>query len=163
MGNDSFIIVKSLSPILQGRPLKGDELEIEHEVTYGLMPALERQAAGSMIDICNCASLMGGTMGCALRSFACCLCCAAPRKFGEGRELQRVNVYGNILRDKLNGFKFFGGEDPSVVDVSLYGVLEPFVRIQSACIIELMGSENDVLRQWHGRMKSRSEHIDIFK
>jgi glutathione S-transferase len=161
--NDSFIIAKSLSPILQGRPLKGDELEIEWEVTYGLMPALEVHAAGSISDLCACAALLGGTMGCALRTFACSLCCAAPRKISEGKDLRTVPEYGDMLRDRLNGFSFFGGDSPNVLDVSAYGVLEPFARVQSSCVDCLLGPPGDVLREWHNRMKDKSKHVDIFQ
>ena len=35
--NDSFIVVKTLAPILQGRPLTDEELQLEEMNTYGVM------------------------------------------------------------------------------------------------------------------------------
>ena len=43
--NDSFIMVKNLSPILYGKPLTEDEIKFEEEMTFGLMVALESQLA----------------------------------------------------------------------------------------------------------------------
>ena len=42
--NDSFIITKTLAPILFGDALSPAELELEELVTYGLMLAFEREA-----------------------------------------------------------------------------------------------------------------------
>ena len=41
--NDSYIMVKNLSPILHDHVMTDDELLFEEEMTYGLMIALEAQ------------------------------------------------------------------------------------------------------------------------
>lgn len=162
--NDSFIIVKSLAPILQGRPLTDDELEIERQVTYGLMVAAEKHTAGSLQDLCACASLMGGRLGCLLRSTACCVCCIGPRKIGEGKELRSIQAYGDMLREQLGSGLFLGGGDrASVLDASVFGVLEPFARAGSSCVDVLLGPQGDALRSWHCRMQAASSHVDIFR
>lgn len=161
--NDSFVIVKSLAPILQGRPLTDDELEVERQVTFGLMIAAEKEVAGSFKDLCSCASLLGGTLGCFLRSCACVLCCFLPRKIGAGKELLAIQSYGDILREQLGAGSFLGGgEKPSVLDLSVYGVLEPFHQASSSCMADLLGPTGAPLRSWHDRMRVACAHVDLF-
>merc|ERR1712190_299456 len=58
--NDSYIIVKNLAPILQGRELTDQEELVEKKLTSEIMIALERECASSVRDLCGCASLAGG-------------------------------------------------------------------------------------------------------
>mmetsp|Transcript_1862 Transcript_1862/g.4254 ORF Transcript_1862/g.4254 Transcript_1862/m.4254 type:complete len:256 (-) Transcript_1862:276-1043(-) len=163
--NDSFIIVKSLAPILQGRPLTQDEEDIEREVTFGLMIAGEKSTAGSCRELCSCGILMGGALGCLLRVAACVLCCVGPRKVGQGKSLRSIQEYGDILREHLASGKFLGGGDkPSVLDVSVFGVLQPFVKVQATWVEELLGpNSSDTLFGWFERMEEATSHVDIFK
>jgi len=162
--NDSVVIVRSLAPVLQGRPLTGDELEIERLITSGLMVALERDVAGSVQDLCACADLLGGCFGCVLRSSACCICCCVgPRRIGAGREVLSIREYGDALREHLGGGEFLGGgEKPSVIDLSLFGLLEPFVRASCSCMAKLFGGPENRLAEWHARMRQATSDIDIF-
>eukprot|EP00443_Scrippsiella_acuminata_P048458 CAMPEP_0115187690 /NCGR_PEP_ID=MMETSP0270-20121206/10623_1 /TAXON_ID=71861 /ORGANISM="Scrippsiella trochoidea, Strain CCMP3099" /LENGTH=255 /DNA_ID=CAMNT_0002600845 /DNA_START=62 /DNA_END=829 /DNA_ORIENTATION=+ len=161
--NDSFIIVKSLAPILQGRPLTLDELEIERQVTFGLMVAAEKQTASSIQELCSCGALLGGCMGCLLRSSSCALSCVAPRKIGAGKDLRSMQEYGDMLREHIGAGSFMGGGDkPSVLDVSVFGVLEPFNRAGCSCIDDLLGDSGNALRSWHNRMRAATAEVNIF-
>jgi hypothetical protein len=53
--NDSFIMVKNLSPILYGKALTEEELKFEEEMTFGLMNVLEARVIGNSTDMKNCA------------------------------------------------------------------------------------------------------------
>mmetsp|Transcript_3288 Transcript_3288/g.10064 ORF Transcript_3288/g.10064 Transcript_3288/m.10064 type:complete len:256 (-) Transcript_3288:105-872(-) len=161
--NDSFIIVKSLAPILQGRPLTQDEEEVERQVTFGLMIAAEKRTAGSVKELCACGALLGGVLGCFLRAGSCVICCVGPRKIGAGKQLKSMKEYGDMLRDHLASGEFLGGGSrPSVLDVSVFGVLSPFARVEAICIDELLGHEGDPLRAWYDRMRSATAGVDIF-
>eukprot|EP00747_Dinoflagellata_sp_TGD_P184735 gnl/TRDRNA2_/TRDRNA2_40644_c0_seq1.p2 gnl/TRDRNA2_/TRDRNA2_40644_c0~~gnl/TRDRNA2_/TRDRNA2_40644_c0_seq1.p2 ORF type:complete len:247 (+),score=54.07 gnl/TRDRNA2_/TRDRNA2_40644_c0_seq1:92-832(+) len=160
--NDSFIMVKSLAPILQGRPLREEELDLEKQVAFGLMVALEREAAGSISDMWGCGGLMGGGSGCVLRAAAPCIVCCVSRSIGKDRPLLSLREYADLLRMHLGASSFFGGGEPSIVDVSLFGTLLAFVRAGNSCVERLFGPSDDKLRAWHTRMQKRCEDIDIF-
>mmetsp|Transcript_29136 Transcript_29136/g.63262 ORF Transcript_29136/g.63262 Transcript_29136/m.63262 type:complete len:247 (-) Transcript_29136:641-1381(-) len=162
--NDSFIIAKSLAPILQGRPYTPEELEIEREMTFGLMVAGEMRTAGSCKELCACGALLGGKIGCFLRCCSCALCCFAPGIIGKNQQLKSVQGYGDMLRDHLGSNQFLGGGDkPSALDLSVFGMLQPFARIGAAWIEDLLGPHGDALSQWYDRMEGATSHIDIFK
>eukprot|EP00854_Cymbomonas_tetramitiformis_P005034 gene5034-6135_t len=58
--NDSFIMVKSLAPILDGQALSPELLELEELNTFGLMIALELEIAESGSELRKCSPLVGG-------------------------------------------------------------------------------------------------------
>jgi len=160
--NDSYNMVKVLAPILQGRPLTDDELELESEVTYGLMISMEKATSGNCKELCACGTLLGDCSGCLLSFFSICICCLGPRKFPTS--LQSIKVYGQILQDHLGAGQYFGGgEEPSIIDCSVYGLLQPWDKVQSVGLAELLGSENDPLHAWHERMRAVSPHVNIWE
>lgn len=154
--NDSYIIVKNLSPILQGRPLTEQEVDIEHFLTFGIMLALEKKTASDTRSLCGCAGLMGGGMGCVLR---CCApviaCCIGPRMMKD-KDLRSLPEYSQSLKDYLGTHPFFGGPEPSVTDASLFGTIAPFDAAGAASAIELLGDTSSPLRKWFEAMSVKA-------
>jgi len=151
--NDSFIMVKHLAWILDGKPLSDEQLRIEKMISFGLMIAMERSVAMSVHELCLCSKMDG-------LGFLCCLApciasCCGP-SVGKGKDLKKIVEYGQELKDFLKGKQFFSGlENPGINDISLYGVIEPFQHAKNAVVNELLGSNEDPLRIWHNTMKSK--------
>lgn len=158
--NDSYIIIKNMSPILAGRALTEDEEAFEKEVTFELMLALEKACARSTCSLCGCGRLMGGGTGCVLRCLAPCIACMVGPRMFKGKVLKTLPEYGSRFGDKLGSKPFFGGDEPSICDVSLFGVLIPFVAATDAADVFLNGHTS--LRTWHEKMESKTSHIKIF-
>jgi glutathione S-transferase len=161
--NDSHIMVKNLAPILQGRPFTAEEEALERLSTYNLMIALEKATLSSTVDVCRCAYLAGGRMCCMLGICAPVLACCVGPRIGHGRaDLRGVAEYHTILRNKLGDKPFFGGKEPTVADVALFGVLVPFDATKASCMVELLGDINDPVHMWHERMVEKTLGINIF-
>lgn len=162
--NDSFVMVKSLALVLQGRPLTAEEEGIEKEMTAGFMIAAEKHTASSCGELCACAPVAGGSTGVLMRLFSCCICCCIAKKIGKGKELKPIEDYGDLLRGHLGSNQFLsGGSEPGVLDVSVFGVTQPWAKAKSPVLQELLGPSSDPLSAWHERMKALSTHVDIFR
>lgn len=159
--NDSYIIVKNLAPILQGRPLTPEEVELEKTVTFGLMIELERVTGSSTCALFSCAGLMGGGMGCCLRIAAPCIACCIGPNIGKDKGLKSLGEYQEMLVKHLKG-DFFGGSDPGVLDASIYGVLMPFDAAHVPAVESLLGDLGAPLQAWHQRMTAKAAGIEIF-
>jgi len=165
--NDSFVMVKSLARILQGTPLTAAEEDLEKQMTFGLMVALEKNTAGNSRDLRGCGCLHGGCPGCFLYTFSCCLACCAAGRVGKdapqilGEEPRSIDEYAAMLRNHLGSSKFLGGDEPKVLDVSVFGVLTPFEKAQCACVPCLLGSSDDPLRKWYSRMQEQAQQKQI--
>jgi hypothetical protein len=122
--NDSFICVKNLAKIVDGKELSDRLLAVEEMATFGLMIEMEHAVARSCHDLCTCGCLLGGCQGALLSMFACCLCCAVDIK--KGRELKTTAEYSKLMKEALGSAKFFHGKVPGIVDISVYGLLKPF-------------------------------------
>mmetsp|Transcript_4017 Transcript_4017/g.11767 ORF Transcript_4017/g.11767 Transcript_4017/m.11767 type:complete len:247 (+) Transcript_4017:98-838(+) len=160
--NDSYIIVKTLAPILQGRELTPRELKIEEILTFEIMIALERDCASSTRSLCGCGSLLGGFKGIVLSCMAPCIASCIGPKMGRDRNLREVGAYGESLKMELGDNPFFGGTEPCVTDVSIYGVLLPFEVAGAACVTSLVGVSPDPLRAWYDRMAEKARGTNIF-
>eukprot|EP00928_Gymnodinium_smaydae_P027890 TRINITY_DN21423_c0_g2_i2.p1 TRINITY_DN21423_c0_g2~~TRINITY_DN21423_c0_g2_i2.p1 ORF type:complete len:238 (+),score=46.73 TRINITY_DN21423_c0_g2_i2:201-914(+) len=160
--NDSYIIVKNLSPILQGRPLTEKEVELEHILTFGVMLALEKSCASSCCSLCGCGKIAGGGIGCALRCLSCCIaCCVGPKMF-KGKEIKTLSEYSEVLKGFLGNGPFFGGSEPSVSDASVFGLIAPFDKAGCECADDLLGDSSSPLRTWHEAMSSKASGVKAF-
>ncbi len=152
--NDSFIVVKSLARILDGSDLSKDLIEIEEMNTYGLMVALEADVAGSCTDLVKCAPNMGCCFCCLLTSFSCCICCFAPGNFRKRfPDLKGLEHYSQQFTKALGSKQYFHGDKPGIVDVSICGVMSPFVHAgNQVSITKFLGSSGPLF-EWYNRMK----------
>lgn len=159
--NDSYIILKNLSPILQGRPLTEQEIEIDSLATSGIMLALEKATASSCSSLCRCAGLMGGGLGCMLRCASCCIACCIGPGMMKDKNLKSFAEYSEILKQHLGGKAFFGGLEPCVTDVGLYGMIVPFDMASAPCVDALLGDHSSPLRTWFDAMARTAGGIKI--
>lgn len=158
--NDSYIIVKSLSPILAGRPLTKEEIDFDHLITFGVMLALEKHTASSVRNLCRCAGLIGGGMGCGLALFSPFVACCVAPSIGRDKNIKTLPEYGQEVLKFLGSKDFFGGQAPSINDVALFGMLVPFVAATDTADA-LLGEIGSPLRAWHDRMDGRCHGINI--
>uniref|UniRef100_A0A7S3Z901 GST N-terminal domain-containing protein n=1 Tax=Lotharella globosa TaxID=91324 RepID=A0A7S3Z901_9EUKA len=143
--NDSFIMVKELAKILDGKALTPELIEVEETFTFGAMISLEADVADSCSDLCGCAGLLGGCLGCLLGTLSCCIACGVNIRKGKP-ELKDTTTYGAMLSEKLRGKKFFHGDEPGIVDVSLFGAMLPFAEAKTQA---LEGFLDAGMREWH--------------
>lgn len=148
--NDSYIIVKTLAPLLDGQKLSPELLELEELNTFGLQPALEIALMETASDLRKYSSLFGGFLGSMIFLLSCCLPFCAPNAIRKKNpEVKTVKEYGVQIAEKLKGMDYFHGEKPGIVDVSIYGVIEPFFKVDAECADVLLKCG---LEEWHARM-----------
>lgn len=154
--NDSYIMVKSLAPILD-QPLTKEQVELEELVTFGLMIAMEKKLAGNCCSLCKCACKVCCCPGFMLGCCAPILCCFGPSKVGADQpDLKTVSEYSVQIAKFLEGKQFFSGrEEPGINDLSLYGMLGGFVAVGDSSVNDFLGGKDDPLRLWHTRMKQK--------
>ena len=157
--NDSFIIVKSLAQILDGQELTPELLALEEMNTYELMISLELHTASSCVSLLSCARKMNFCVCVLLSTFSCCICCCAPismrSKFPNVKSVIEYNaLYSDILGEK----EYFHGSSPGIVDISLCGILAPFLHANVHVADEFLGTSG-CLFEWHSRLRSRLPNI----
>jgi len=151
--NDSYFVVKSFARILDGEELSAELLALEDMTTYGLIAALEAEVAGSFLDLEKCAFTMGGGYGFLLASMACCICCCGRSMFRNRHpDLRDLEYYRQVYAKALGTDDFFHGLKPGVVDLSICGVLAPFVFAGNFAVDKFLGTSGKVF-DWYQRMK----------
>ena len=151
--NDSFIIVKSFARILCGLDLTPELLEVEQMTTSGLMIALEVAVAGSCTELNKCASKMDCCFCMILSSCSCLICCMAPGYIRDKHPaLQNLEFYKSSYTVALGDKKYFHGENPGIVDISICGVLAPFIHADNEFVREFLGA-NGKLKEWYDRIR----------
>ncbi|KAK3285781.1 hypothetical protein CYMTET_6621 [Cymbomonas tetramitiformis] len=127
--NDSYIITKTLAPILFGQPLTPADIELEETITFGLMLACEREAFGDEECLKQWASVAGltGLTGLLIRNLA-------PLSYGKEAAARLSKRYPNLRQPgeyclelqrilDVRGTPFFAGTRPGAIDASAYGAL----------------------------------------
>lgn len=153
--NDSFIMVKALAPVLSGKALTKQEVAFEELITFGLMIALEKEVASSVCGLCQCACQMCLCPGFLLACFAPCIACFVGP--GIGKHIVptplRVSEYAAQIQDEFLGeTDFIAGDKPGLNDISLFGLLSPFVKAGNSAVDAFLGTDGARLREWHSRM-----------
>lgn len=151
--NDSYIIYKTLSPILAGKPMSPTELEIDELITYGLMPAIEAAVVDSGADLRRCSSLLSW-MCCPLWTLSWCLPClgVSSRIKKDYPGLKELEYYADKLQSYLGSNQFFGGDAVGFNDLALYGMMAPFAKAETETYNQRVLANFPPLRDWHDRM-----------
>jgi len=152
--NDSHIIVKSLAPILDGKTLTEELIQIEKElVTDGIQLSLSAEVLDSCSDICACGGLAGGAFGCFIRCISgCAYCCLNPRK--TLTDLKPTAEYSKLLKEHLGENKYFHGEAPGIIDVAVWSVLNLHVEADTNAI-RAMFELGDGWKEYYDRMRKQ--------
>ena len=152
--NDSYIVVKSLAHILDGAPLTKELIEIEEMTTYGLMVALEADVASDCSSLVACAPHFGCCICALVTSCSCIICCVAPGVFRKRNpEMQSLDYYSKTYTTGLGAKQYFHGDKPGIVDVSICGVLAPFIKGGRSNTIKKFLGTTGPLSDWFNRMK----------
>jgi hypothetical protein len=131
---------------------------------YGVMIALEKAVALSPLDLGRCGVTNCCCPGCLLVCFSPCIPCIAGGKIGANTpDLQSCHEYGRRLQAAL-GEKglYFGGDEPCILDVSIFGVIAPFVWAGTAAARTLLGDPSTPLSSWFGRMEQQIPKDALF-
>lgn len=169
--NDSYIIVKNLSPICAGAPMTPKQLELERMSTFELMIALEKATMNSA-DLRACGAFAGPPFS---LIFGCCAPCLVTAVGAAGKgpgadgfgggpepkpELKTLDEYNQIYTNELGGKAFFGGAQPSITDVSLAGLCSSFAEAGTSSLDSFLGDVGSPLQAWHDRMSGYGVSID---
>jgi len=157
--NDSYIIIKTLAPILIGRAMTNEELEFEKMLTFCLMPALESAVAASCNDLCKCACFAGGGFCCLLSVLSCCIPCCGPARIAtDYPNLKSVDNYVSIIVTTLGSTDYLFGDSIGISDVALYGLLCGF-KLAGTEVCENMFHKNPTLQKWYDRVAPQVPHL----
>jgi len=163
--NDSYIIVKTLSPILTGAEMTKEELEVDDLATFGLMPALEAGVIDCGADMRRCASTIGGFFGGCMCFLSLCFpCCGVSRRIKkEYPGIKELEFYGEQLSARLGENPYFHGASVGIVDIALYGMVAPFARAGvHAFTVRTLGKRPN-LQAWMERIQKSLPLDLIFK
>lgn len=149
--NDSFVMVKALAPVLMGEQLSPELVDLEFITTYHLMLSMEADTVDSCNDLCLCSSFLGGCMGLGLCILSPCLpaCGVSDTIRAKTEDILSVEECVQKVLDRLEGKTFLHGDKPGIVDVSLFGMLEPFVQSKCSAGQKVLSLG---LANWHARM-----------
>eukprot|EP00291_Cryptomonas_curvata_P017194 CAMPEP_0172156298 /NCGR_PEP_ID=MMETSP1050-20130122/3118_1 /TAXON_ID=233186 /ORGANISM="Cryptomonas curvata, Strain CCAP979/52" /LENGTH=153 /DNA_ID=CAMNT_0012825321 /DNA_START=223 /DNA_END=684 /DNA_ORIENTATION=+ len=146
-------MVIALAPILDGVQLTKEMIEIEEMTTYGLMIALELEVVGSCTALISCAPSFGCPLGCVVASCACIICCVGPGRLRKANpELKGLEHYTKAYTNCLGAKQYFHGDKPGIIDVSICGVLAPFVHSGHNSVNKFLGSSGPLF-EWYNKMK----------
>ena len=135
--NDSFIMVKNLSKILDRKELTKEEIEFESEMTFGFMIATEILTLGTKRGMKEYAKK--NLTGCC-KQFCICLlcygCCIAPGLNRRVREKNNIGLHDEVdvdkylkmIEERLSKNDFLQGPNIQIQDLSLYGMLYRFAQ-----------------------------------
>eukprot|EP00931_Biecheleriopsis_adriatica_P111951 TRINITY_DN8643_c0_g3_i1.p1 TRINITY_DN8643_c0_g3~~TRINITY_DN8643_c0_g3_i1.p1 ORF type:complete len:130 (+),score=27.04 TRINITY_DN8643_c0_g3_i1:163-552(+) len=125
------------------------------------MIALERDCASSIRDLCGCGYLAGGGIGCAIQVMAPVIACCHGPKIGKDKDLDTLENYKEYLQRELGPSNaFFGGSEPSVIDVSMFGFMLPFEAAGSNALKVLLGGAESPLSKWFENMHRQSIQVE---
>ena len=143
--NDSFIIIKILSQILENSPMSEREKEIEKMNTQGLMLALEVAVMENSTSLRQCAPKL--TLNTCLQgviwTFACCVPCCGLSSIIKSRypDLKSIPAYGHLFAKELVNNPFFHGEQFGVIDCAIFGTLEPFANADNQVFHDFINTD----------------------
>ena len=154
--NDSYVIFKSLAPVLFGRPYSAEDVALEELVTYGLMLSCEREAFADVECMKRWAAVAGlgsGISGFAIRHFAPLSLASkgADRLSREHPDLREPVEYMVELKRALDdrGGRFFAGEAPGALDASAYGAISVWAAGENAMPFATLALERSGLGTWY--------------
>jgi len=160
--NDSAVIVRTLTPILCGKPLTAEQVELEKRNNIrGIIGALEKETVSSGGGLyCAARALTAGWTSTAGRVAAAALPYVAATGWplgwaafslggmphgADGDSLTHAKVYRKALGDDA----FFHGPEPGALDVTLYASLATFVDYLQAPAAAAALDESGLRRWYH--------------
>ena len=112
--NDSFIIIKNLAPILDGKPLTENEVKFEEVMTYQLMMLMEAKMFGNPEDMKNFSTKIPAKWACIFACLCHLRCCGGSikNKFLKRHNLEddKPDKFLKMIEDKLGSNNFLGGD-----------------------------------------------------
>ncbi len=121
--------------------------------------ALEIEIVGSCMSLVKCAKKMNCCTCIMLSAFSCCISCLAPGNFQKKNpEVKKVAHYVAIFTTALGNKPYFHGESPGIFDISLCGLLAPFIFGECDAVHSFLG-ENGPLLEWHNRLLPQLPNI----
>lgn len=166
--NDSYVILKFLVPALYGN-LSEQDLLWEEKITYGAMIAMEVEAFEDPDSVSSILAMArkpgflswfsfflpiggpGHSMPTGIRNRR-----AKPEKVEKYGELKKFSEYLGEFKDAQGDKSFFGGENPSATDISLFATLKAF---KTVLYVEQALQEAG-LADWYKRVETKMPSLD---
>ena len=168
--NDSHVILQCLAPILDGRPLSPEEVELERFVTKELMISFEARAFSTGVDLHKFALVEGYGSLPASSLWMPLVRDVLSFKYHQSMSKSHPEALKSTpaaltqrLADALKDQSFFAGADPGVVDCCVYGALAPFIEGRMAFAISALREAPDgTLQAWYDRMAAKVSSTTLF-
>eukprot|EP00240_Pyramimonas_obovata_P013339 CAMPEP_0118942310 /NCGR_PEP_ID=MMETSP1169-20130426/35950_1 /TAXON_ID=36882 /ORGANISM="Pyramimonas obovata, Strain CCMP722" /LENGTH=242 /DNA_ID=CAMNT_0006887315 /DNA_START=60 /DNA_END=785 /DNA_ORIENTATION=+ len=158
--NDSAIIVKTLAPIIYGRPLTDEEWHWEQRLTYGTMIAAEKTCFGDATDLKKFAHYVGfdkgwhGFWGLLIPIAAPILSIVIKKKLDKNNPgLLPLDDYLKEYKAALGDREYFTGNSIGPIDVSFVGILVVFEKAGTSFIKAAL--QKAKLLQYYNSIKMR--------
>jgi glutathione S-transferase len=168
--NDSHVILQCLAPILDGRPMSPEEVELERFVTKELMISFEARAFSTGVDLHKFALVEGyGSMP-ASSLWMPLVRDLLSYKYHQSMSKSHPEALNSTpaaqmqrLTDALKDQAFFAGAAPGVVDCCVYGALAPFIEGRMAfAVTALREAPDGTLQAWYDRMTAKVPSVSLF-
>mmetsp|Transcript_43975 Transcript_43975/g.98980 ORF Transcript_43975/g.98980 Transcript_43975/m.98980 type:complete len:253 (-) Transcript_43975:100-858(-) len=131
--NDSFIVLKTLSPLVFGRDATQQELDQMTEINKGVMLRMETEMFGTKERISKFLAPVLENAGCSkfiLKMVAPSAVAKIPAKIlAKNPNLKSLKEYGEEFKGKLSG-AFFAGAEPGPADISMYSLIHMMVHLE---------------------------------
>lgn len=151
--NDSYIISKTLAPILCGAPLSAELLELDEFITYTVINALLVEMTSVPSQVRKYFSTLSGLKAWIFWLMSPIFPFFAPNILRKKmRKPGTLEEHGKTLCTALKGNLYFHGNEPGIIDAGLYGMLGYFDNIDALGFQKLMACG---LKEWHDRMKPK--------
>mmetsp|Transcript_19658 Transcript_19658/g.47648 ORF Transcript_19658/g.47648 Transcript_19658/m.47648 type:complete len:253 (-) Transcript_19658:110-868(-) len=155
--NDSFIILKTLSPLVFGREATQQELDQMTEINKGVMLRMEAEMFGTKDRIAKYLGPVLANAGCSkfiLKMVAPGVVAKiGPSILAKNPNLKTLKEYAEEFKGKLSG-TFFAGADPGPADISLFSLVHLSVHLQLTEVSDQMLKDGG-LGDWYQAVEAK--------
>ena len=158
--NDSFIMVKNLAKIIEGRELTEEEVTFEEEMTFGFMIIIEVNTIGNSKGIREVIMKQPSCVPKCMCCLCCYLCCCAN---SIGNSIMKKNnmtktdldhsKYVTMIEERLGDNDYLTGSEIAIQDLSLYGMLYPFASGNTVTYLQSVFLSSQKFYDWYKRME----------
>jgi len=168
--NDSAVIFRTLAPLLTGKPLSTEEVELEQRNNIrGLLGALEKETVSSYWGIANATRVVTSTWSSwafapvkPVLPYLAGLIAPVPMlifsrgAMPHGKDGPSI-THGHAFRAALGTRAFFHGEEIGPLDLSLYGSLACFLWLEAPAAAAVL--DRCDLRRWYERCDAKVKAV----
>ena len=125
-------------------------------MTYQMMMLMEAKMFGNPEDMKNFSQKLPAKWACIFACLCHLRCCGGSikNKFLKRHNLEndKPDKFLKMIEDKMGSNNFLGGDQASVLDLSLYGMLYQFSSEPKAQSVKELEDHSPQFKEWLGRM-----------